>query len=117
MLTNERLQNSRKETNTSTIEKTRRNNYKNSRENSTNMNNNMQTENAKIKREQTRTKEHRMVQSKGTEEKLKFEFKKENLKIIPLGGLEEIGKNITVFEYGNEIILVDCGLEFQKMIC
>ena len=47
-------------------------------------------------------------------EKLKFEFKKENLKIIPLGGLEEIGKNITVFEYGNEIILVDCGLEFPE---
>ena len=30
----------------------------------------------------------------------KFEFKKDNLKIIPLGGLDEIGKNITVFEYG-----------------
>ena len=39
----------------------------------------------------------------------KFEFKKDNLKIIPLGGLDEIGKNITVFEYGNEIVLVDCG--------
>ena len=44
----------------------------------------------------------------------KFEFKKENLKIIPLGGLDEIGKNITVFEYGNEIVLVDCGLEFPE---
>ena len=43
-----------------------------------------------------------------------FEFKKENLKIIPLGGLDEIGKNITVFEYGNEIVLVDCGLEFPE---
>ena len=32
-------------------------------------------------------------------------FKKENLKIIPLGGLLEIGKNITVFEYGNDIVL------------
>ncbi len=40
--------------------------------------------------------------------------KKENLKIIPLGGLEEIGKNITVFEYGNDIVLVDCGLEFPE---
>ena len=39
-------------------------------------------------------------------------FKKSNLKIIALGGLDEIGKNITVFEYENEIILVDCGLEF-----
>ena len=44
----------------------------------------------------------------------KFEFKKDNLKIIPLGGLDEIGKNITVFEYGNEIVLVDCGLEFPE---
>jgi len=47
-------------------------------------------------------------------EEAKFEFKKENLKIIPLGGIEEIGKNITVFEYGNEIVLVDCGLEFPE---
>ena len=39
-------------------------------------------------------------------------FKKPTLKIIPLGGLEEIGKNITAFEYDNEIIIVDCGLEF-----
>lgn len=44
----------------------------------------------------------------------KFGFKKPNLKIIPLGGLEEIGKNITVFEYDNEIVLVDCGLEFPE---
>lgn len=43
-----------------------------------------------------------------------FEFKKSKLKIIPLGGLEEIGKNITVFEYEDEIILVDCGLEFPE---
>ena len=43
-----------------------------------------------------------------------FEFKRDNLKIIPLGGLDEIGKNITVFEYGNEIVLVDCGLEFPE---
>ena len=42
----------------------------------------------------------------------KFEFKKSNLKIIALGGLEEIGKNMTVFEYEDEIIIVDCGLEF-----
>ena len=41
-----------------------------------------------------------------------FEFKKSKLKIIALGGLDEIGKNITVFEYEDEIILVDCGLEF-----
>jgi ribonuclease J len=41
-------------------------------------------------------------------------FKKSKLKIIPLGGLQEIGKNITVFEYENEIIVVDCGLTFPE---
>lgn len=34
------------------------------------------------------------------------------LKVIPLGGLHEIGKNMTVFEYDDEIIIVDCGLAF-----
>ena len=38
--------------------------------------------------------------------------KKHKLKIIPLGGLDEIGKNLTVFEYGNDIIILDCGLAF-----
>lgn len=37
---------------------------------------------------------------------------KNNLKIIPLGGLNEIGKNMTVFEYKDEIVIVDCGLAF-----
>ena len=41
-------------------------------------------------------------------------FKKPNLKIIPLGGLHEIGKNITVFEYEDEMIIVDCGLSFPE---
>lgn len=39
---------------------------------------------------------------------------KSRLKIIPLGGLEEIGKNITVFEYEDEMIMVDCGLSFPE---
>ena len=34
------------------------------------------------------------------------------LKIIPLGGLGEIGKNLTVYEYENEMIIVDCGMAF-----
>ena len=34
------------------------------------------------------------------------------LKIIPLGGLGEIGKNMTAYEYENEIIIVDCGMAF-----
>ena len=39
---------------------------------------------------------------------------KKKLKIIPLGGLQEIGKNITAFEYGEEILIVDCGLSFPE---
>ena len=42
---------------------------------------------------------------KGTENK-------EKLKIIPLGGLEQIGMNITAFEYGDSIVVVDCGMAF-----
>ena len=34
------------------------------------------------------------------------------LRIIPLGGVGEIGKNMTVFEYGEDILIVDCGLIF-----
>ena len=44
----------------------------------------------------------------------KVGFKKPRLKIIPLGGLHEIGKNITVFQYDNEMIVVDCGLSFPE---
>ncbi|MBR5376055.1 MAG: ribonuclease J, partial [Lachnospiraceae bacterium] len=36
------------------------------------------------------------------------------LRIIPLGGLEQIGLNITAFEYGESIIVVDCGLAFPE---
>ena len=44
-------------------------------------------------------------------------MKKENngkLRIIPLGGLEKIGMNITAFEYGDSIVVVDCGLAFPE---
>ena len=34
------------------------------------------------------------------------------LKIIPLGGLGEIGKNMTVIEFGNDLIIIDCGMGF-----
>jgi len=41
-------------------------------------------------------------------------FLAEKLKIIPLGGLDEIGKNITVLEYGKDMIVVDCGVGFPE---
>ena len=52
--------------------------------------------------------------NKKNDGKLDFRFKQEKLKIIPLGGIQEIGKNITVFEYGDDIVLVDCGLAFPE---
>ena len=51
------------------------------------------------------------IESNNAEE---FGFKKPKLRIIPLGGLHEIGKNITVFEYGDDMIAVDCGLSFPE---
>ncbi len=38
----------------------------------------------------------------------------DKLKIIPLGGLNEIGKNLTVLEYGKDMIVIDCGLGFPE---
>ncbi len=38
--------------------------------------------------------------------------KSKKIKITPLGGLHEIGKNMTVFEYGSDLLILDCGLAF-----
>lgn len=40
--------------------------------------------------------------------------KNKKLRVIPLGGVQEIGKNITVFEYGEDIVVVDCGIIFPE---
>lgn len=45
---------------------------------------------------------------------MKKEKQNNKLKIIPLGGLEQIGMNITAFEYEDSIIVVDCGLSFPE---
>lgn len=45
---------------------------------------------------------------------MKKQTKNSKLKIIPLGGLEQIGMNITAFEYEDSIIVVDCGLSFPE---
>ncbi|MEI8061486.1 MAG: ribonuclease J [Candidatus Berkelbacteria bacterium] len=41
-------------------------------------------------------------------------FKKSALRIIPMGGLEEVGKNMTAIEYGNDIMIIDAGLMFPN---
>ena len=76
-----------------------------------NINDNKPKEKSKKRNYRPRKKKTTQVRDNKTEQ---FQFKKENLKIIPLGGLLEIGKNITVFEYGNDIVLVDCGLAFPE---
>ena len=108
---------------TDKVEKAVRTNRRKSVKNNTQRNNtqnNTKKENTQRKSEKKEKTENlnnnKKIAKKESESKKKttpkFEFKKDNLKIIPLGGLDEIGKNITVFEYGNEIVLVDCGLEF-----
>src|SRR3989344_3517077 len=40
--------------------------------------------------------------------------KHRTLRIIPVGGLEEVGRNMTVLEYGNDIVIIDMGLQFPE---
>ena len=37
-----------------------------------------------------------------------------NIRVIPLGGVEEIGRNMTLFEYEDDIVIVDCGFQFRE---
>ena len=41
-------------------------------------------------------------------------MKNRKLKIIPLGGMEEVGRNMTVFEYGDDIVILDMGIQFPE---
>ena len=43
--------------------------------------------------------------------------KEQKLKLIPLGGMGEIGKNMTLLEYGEDIVVIDCGLAFPTTTC
>ena len=73
-----------------------------------NNSNGEKTNKEKVKRENPKKENLK----RGEQEEVKF--KKSPLKIIPLGGLLEIGKNITVFEYENDIVIVDCGIAFPE---
>ncbi len=90
------------------------NNIENKRKNTRNTTRKPRTErnNAEVKKERRVVSQKSM--KKQNDKKAEFSFKKEKLKIIPLGGIQEIGKNITVFEYGNDIVIVDCGLAFPE---
>ena len=46
--------------------------------------------------------------------KNKKEAKKKELKIIPLGGLGEVGRNMTLLEYGNQILIIDMGFRMPE---
>ncbi len=72
-----------------------------------------ETKNMKMKHEENKEIKQIRARRKRKNE-IDTIFKKPSLKIIPLGGLHEIGKNITVFEYENEMIVVDCGLSFPE---
>ena len=94
----------------STVNNEKANNLKRRRTYNKKNSSNKNTEKTNIKKETKTTKRT----TKKTVAKEDFRFKGSNLKIIPLGGLHEIGKNITVFEYENDIIVVDCGLAFPE---
>ena len=38
----------------------------------------------------------------------------DSIRVIPLGGVEEVGRNMTAIEYGNDILIVDCGFQFRE---
>jgi len=88
---------------------------KNANENLEKNNSNSKTKRkAPYKRNYNKKNNSNGENKKRNEKELEVKFKKSPIKIIPLGGLLEIGKNITVFEYENDIIIVDCGIAFPE---
>ena len=75
---------------------------------------NKNTKNEKAVERKPRAKREHISKTRSIEKEEQFGFKRPKLRIIPLGGLHEIGKNITVFEYGDDMIAVDCGLSFPE---
>ena len=91
----------------------RNNRNKNSAEKEKNSND-VKKENVGANKQQVKSKKITpVIEEKLTTPKTN-KLKRERLKIIPLGGLEEVGKNMTVFEYGDDMILLDCGIAFPE---
>jgi len=62
----------------------------------------------------TKTKNNHRKSRYQTKFKNKKHKDRENLRIIPLGGCEEVGRNMTVFEYKKDIVILDMGLQFPE---
>lgn len=75
---------------------------------------NKNTKNEKAVERKPRAKRENISKTRSIEKEEQFGFRRPKLRIIPLGGLHEIGKNITVFEYEDDMIAVDCGLSFPE---
>ncbi len=95
-------------------EKLENNNKKNVRSSRRTNSQVKRTNTRKVNNKEGERKETKRTARVGKRNIQKEIFKASKLKIIPLGGLHEIGKNITVFEYENEMIVVDCGLSFPE---
>lgn len=54
----------------------------------------------------------RLINAQDEKNRKRFKLQPSALKVIPLGGLCEVGRNMTALEYGNDLILIDCGVSF-----
>ena len=72
-------------------------------------NNKAQSKNVQKSRTKKQTTVDKDVKNNKSSNK---KISKKPVKIIPLGGLGEIGKNITLYEYDGDMFLVDCGMSF-----
>lgn len=79
----------------------------------TNRNNQNRKPSATAKRAEKNNKKEKNVKNSRSG-KAKNNATKATLKLIPLGGLNEIGKNMTLYEYGDDMFIVDCGMTFPN---